>query len=120
MSQSQGAQVQMDNRRRRIARVPKKREDSDEEFDIESVKYKKKSSVKRPIEQGVKTLKRRYRVSSTNINTYMQMSLKSTLGTERPGRQMLRSMLLVASDRGRVWPQFFTRDMVSSLTQSGE
>ena len=62
LSQSQGTQIQTDNRKRRITRIPKKA-DSDEEFSIESVKYKKKSSVKRPIDQGLKFHKRRCRVS---------------------------------------------------------
>ena len=33
---------------------------------------------------------------------YMQISLKSTLGTDIPGRQMLRSMLLADSEKGKV------------------
>lgn len=63
LSQSQGTQIQTDNRKRRITRIPKKKADSDEEFSIESVKYSKKSSVKRPIDQGLKLHKRRCRVS---------------------------------------------------------
>ena len=120
MSQGKGTQVQIDNRRRRIARIPRKKEDSDEEFDIESIKCKKKSSVKRPIEQGTKTNKRRWCVSSTNRNTYMQMSLKSTLGAERPGRQMLRSMLFTDSEKGRVWPHFSIKAIVKSFMQEEE